>query len=69
MCSVFAFCKARQARQKNNEKVNKLLCITEQGKTGKNGTHGNGTYFWYFGSFNEKRSYIPKKCNEPGVKL
>jgi hypothetical protein len=26
--------------------------FTEQGKTGKNGTHGNGnlaTYFWYFG--------------------
>ena len=34
--------------------------FTEQGKTGKNGTHGNenpATYFWYFGSFNEKRTY------------
>ena len=34
--------------------------FTEQGKTGKNGTHGNknlATYFWYFGSFGEKRTY------------
>jgi hypothetical protein len=37
--------------------------FTEQGKTGKtgkNGTHENenlATYFWYFGSFDEKRSY------------
>jgi hypothetical protein len=34
--------------------------FTEQCKTDKNGTHGNGnlaTYFWYFGSFDEKRSY------------
>jgi hypothetical protein len=34
--------------------------FTEQGKTGKNVTHGNenlATYFWYFGSFDEKRSY------------
>ena len=34
--------------------------FTEQGKTGKNGTHGNkniATYFWYFGSFDEKRTY------------
>jgi hypothetical protein len=34
--------------------------FTEQGKTGKIGTHGNenlATYFWYFGSFDEKRSY------------
>ena len=34
--------------------------FTEQGKTGKNGTHGNenlATYFWYFGSFDEKRIY------------
>ena len=33
---------------------------TEQGKTGKNGTHVNEnltTYFWYFGSFDKKRSY------------
>ena len=34
--------------------------FTEQGKTDKNGTHGNenlAIYFWYFGSFDEKRSY------------
>jgi hypothetical protein len=34
--------------------------FTEQGKTGKNETHGNenlATYFWYFGSFDEKRTY------------
>ena len=34
--------------------------FTEQGKTGKNETHGNenlATYFWYFGSFDEKQSY------------
>ena len=34
--------------------------FTEQGKTGKNGTHGNeniATYFWYFGSFDKKRTY------------
>ena len=34
--------------------------FTEQGKTGKNGTHGNenlATYFWYFGSFDEKQTY------------
>ena len=30
--------------------------FTEQGKTGKNGTHENlATYFWYFGSFDKKR--------------
>ena len=34
--------------------------FTEQGKTGKTGTHWNehlATYFWYFGSFDEKRTY------------
>ena len=34
--------------------------FTEQSKTGKNGTHGNknlATYFWYFGSFDEKQTY------------
>ena len=34
--------------------------FTEQGKTGKNGTHENEnltTYFWYFGSFDKKRTY------------
>ena len=34
--------------------------FTEQGKTGKNGTNGNenlATYFWYSGSFVEKRTY------------
>ena len=34
----------------------------EQGKTGKNGIHGNenlATYFWYFGSSDEKRK-MPK---------
>jgi hypothetical protein len=34
--------------------------FTEQGKTGKNRTHGNenlATYFWYFGIFDEKRTY------------
>ena len=34
--------------------------LTEQGKTDKNRTHGNGnlaTYFWQFGSFDEKRTY------------
>ena len=33
--------------------------FTEQGKTGKNGTHGNenlATHFWYFGSTVESRS-------------
>jgi hypothetical protein len=36
------------------DQVTKILFFTEQGKTGKNGTHGNenlATYFWYFGSF------------------
>ena len=40
---------------------NHLFTIfTEQGKTSKNRTHGNenlATYFWYFGSFDENRSY------------
>ena len=34
--------------------------FTEQGKTGKNGTHGNenlATNSWYFGSFDKKPSY------------
>ena len=48
------------------DEVTKILCnslftfFTEQGKTGKNGTHGNenlATYFWYFGSFDEKQAY------------
>ena len=37
------------------------LPFNEQGKTGKNGTHGNenlASYSWYFGSFDEKRTYI-----------
>ena len=37
-----------------------LLFFTEQGKTGKNGTHGSenlATYFWYFGSFDKKQTY------------
>ena len=47
-------------------KVTKILSnslftfFTEQCKTDKNGTHGNGnlaTYFWYFGSFDKKRTY------------
>ena len=44
--------------------------FTEQGKTGKNGTHGNenlATYFWYFGSFDKKRTY-KKLCKGPGIK-
>ena len=43
-----------------------LTFFTEQGKTGKNRTHGNEnltTYFWYFGSFDE----VTKMCNEPGI--
>ena len=34
--------------------------FTEQGKTGKNGTHGNenlATYFWFFGRFDKKQTY------------
>ena len=34
--------------------------FTEQGKKGKNRTHGNenlATFFWYFGSFDEKQNY------------
>ena len=34
--------------------------FTEQGKTGKNGTHENEnltTYFWCFGRFEEKQTY------------
>ena len=37
-----------------------LIFFTEQGKTGKKETHRNEnitTYFRYFGSFDEKRSY------------
>ena len=37
--------------------------FTEQGKIGKNGTHGHenlATYFWYLGSFDEKRTYENK---------
>ena len=37
-----------------------IIYFTEQGETGKNVTHGNenlATYFWYFGSFEEKRTY------------
>ena len=48
------------------DQITKILCnslftfFTEQSKTGKNGTHGNenlATYFWYFGSFDKKRTY------------
>ena len=32
--------------------------FNEQGKTGNNGTHENlATYFWHFGSFDEKEQY------------
>ena len=48
------------------DKVTKILhnslfsFLTEQGKTGKNGTHGDenlATNFWYFGSCDEKQTY------------
>ena len=42
----------------------RLACLALQ--DAKNGTHENEnleTYFWYFGSFDKKRSY--KKWNEP----
>ena len=53
----------------------KTLCnslftfLTEQGKTGKNGTHGNKnptTYFGNFGSFDKNE--VTKICNEPGLR-
>ena len=43
--------------------VTKMLCnslftfFTEQDKTGTRGNENLATYFWYFGSFDEKRSY------------
>ena len=44
--------------------------FTQQGKTGKNRTHGNenlATYFWYFGSFDKKtnlRKYVMSQAFE-----
>ena len=38
---------------------NLFTLFTEQGKTGKNGANGKenlATYFWYFGSFDKKRT-------------
>lgn len=42
-----------------------LLFFTEQGKTGKNGTHGNenlATYFWFSASFDKKQTYEYSIC-------
>ena len=39
---------------------NSLITFLLTGKTGKNRTHGKenlATYFWYFGSFDEKQPY------------
>ena len=59
-------CPARPIFVTLGDEVNEILrnslftFYTEQGNTGKKGTHENenlATYFWYFGSFDEKRTY------------
>ena len=49
--------------------------FTEQGKTGKNGTHGNenlATYFWHFGSFEKKtnlQKYVMSLALENNIRI
>ena len=57
-------CPARPIFVTLGEEVNEILryslfsFFTEQGNTGKKGTHENlATYFWCFGRFDEKRGY------------